>query len=189
VTTSIFEKWTQGWVNRHKVKLLEIRALGVGAWWVSREEHICSSNYIGLDIYFNSLWHICIPTSGLSACGCFHVFWLSLFVQAKVNCPTNLGRNEYQISLADRIWEMRCIILPNLVKICQSIAELLQFFFISQDGSSSQVGLLKFSIFIGRCNLEVEMHHCAKFCQNWSNAFWDITIFYSSRWRPPPSVI
>ena len=44
------------------------------AWWASREEHLSSSNYIGLDFYFNNLGQICIPTSGLSACGvaCFY---------------------------------------------------------------------------------------------------------------------
>ena len=32
-----------------------------------REEHLRPWNYIGLDIYFNSLEQICIPTSRLSA--------------------------------------------------------------------------------------------------------------------------
>jgi len=76
------------------VKLLEIRALWCRARCTNREEHLRPSNYIGLDIYFNSLRQICITTPGLSACG-VSIFlaeplWLSLFVQAKVNCPTNL---------------------------------------------------------------------------------------------------
>ena len=48
------------------VKLLEIWVLWHRARWPTREEHLCPSNYNGLDIYFNSLGQICIPTSGLS---------------------------------------------------------------------------------------------------------------------------
>jgi len=73
------------------VKLLEIRALWRRAKWASREEHLRPSNYIGLDINFNSLGKICISTSGLSACGVsvFLAEHFDNFCQVKVNCPTN----------------------------------------------------------------------------------------------------
>jgi len=45
------------------VKLLEIRAL-----W-TREHDRRAENYVGLDIYLNSLGQIYIPMSGLSPCG------------------------------------------------------------------------------------------------------------------------
>ena len=38
--------------------------------------------------------------------------------------------------------------------------------------------ILKFYIYIGTCGLGVKMHHYAEFYQNWSNSFWDITIFW-----------
>ena len=87
-----------------KVSLVEIRALWRRARWASREEHIRPSNCIGLDIYFNSIWQICIPTSELSACA-VSVFLADPFCTSE-NWTVVLtpGRNEHQISLADRVW-------------------------------------------------------------------------------------
>jgi len=113
------------------------------------------SNYIISDIYFNSLGQICIPTSGLSAS--FHVFWPSLiFIQAKVNCPAN-RRQEWTSNFIGR-WvqtpeaQVRCIIVPNDVKIRQSMRSCN--FFIFQDGSCCHLGFLKSLTSVGRCGSE-----------------------------------
>jgi len=114
------------------VKLLEIRALWRRARWANREEYLRLSNYIGLDIYFNSLWQFCIPTAGLSACGVSVFFGRAFLYKLKWTDLLTLGRNEHQISLADRVRGMRCIIVPNFAKICQSVAVISQFFDFSR---------------------------------------------------------
>ena len=49
-------------------------------------------------------------------------------------------------------------------------------------GCWRHLGLLIFTIFIGTWDRGgVELHDCAKFRQNWSNGFWDITIFWVFR--------
>jgi len=60
---AIFEKEHKAEASSaYYVHKVEIRALCYRTRWAS------PSNYIGLDIYFNNLGQICIPTSGLSAC-------------------------------------------------------------------------------------------------------------------------
>ena len=60
---------------------------------------------------------------------CLRVFWLSIFVQAIVNCPTN-SRQEWISNFIG--WHgpgaTRCIMVPNFVKIRQSVVGLSWFF-------------------------------------------------------------
>jgi len=110
VITAIFEERTQGWgIKRVSmyVKLLEIWALWCRVRWVSREEQLCPSNNTRLDIYFNSLGQICIPTSGLSACGVSVFLGQAFLYKLKWTALLTIGRNEHQISLAGRVWGKR----------------------------------------------------------------------------------
>jgi len=63
IIAKLIQSWGIKCVAMYYVKLLEIWALWRRSWWASRDE------YIGLDIYFNSLGQICLPMFGLSACG------------------------------------------------------------------------------------------------------------------------
>jgi len=113
------------------------------ARWVSREENLRPPNFIGLNIYFNSLGQICIPTSGLSAC----VVTVSVFL-GRVFFRNPIGRNEHQISSTDGRGRERCIIVPNFVKICQSVAGISQFFDFSRR-RPNHLRFQKLSTFIG----------------------------------------
>jgi len=149
--TSIFLKWTEGWGNKHVpmyVTLLEIRALWRRAWWARRETHLCPSNYVGLDIYFNSLGQICIPILLDYLHLVFPCFWQSLLYKLKWTALLTIGRNEEQISLADRVKGVAdvssCQISSKLVSRLQGYHSISIF----QDGGHRHLGLYNYQILL-----------------------------------------
>jgi len=154
------------------VKLLEIRTLASGTM-ATRDacriilDWIFTLTVLGKFIY-------------LRPCGVSVFFWPSLFVQAKVNYPLNLGRNEHQISLVDTVQEARCIIVLNFVKI--------RDFFIFQDGSRHHLchhlGFQTFSYFIGWGGVEGRDVSSCQISSKSINLLQILPFFDFSRWRP-----
>jgi len=67
--------------------------------------------------------------------------------------------------------------MPNFVKIGQSVAKILRFFSIFQDGGRCHLESLNLQNFIGEGVRMGNMHHCTKFRQNRVFCCRDIAIF------------
>ena len=106
---------------------------------------------------------------------CFRVFGRTFLYKLQWTALLPIGRNEHEISLDDRVGG-RCIIMPNFVKIRQSIARYHDFSII-QDGGCRHDGYLNFLNFIGWWVRRTEMSYGGKFHHNRSKYLWDITIF------------
>jgi len=59
-------------------------------------------------------------------------------------------------------------------------------FSIFQDSGRRHLGILFFKFSTVGTIKKVELHQCAKFCQNRSYRGPDMAIFNFPRWRPPP---
>ena len=71
-----------------------------------------------------------------------------------------------------------CVIMPNVVPIGQTVAEISQFLDFS-DGGHRHLGFLKLQILMVGPVKRVELRHCAKFRWNHSNRGRHMSIFFN----------